>query len=67
MNERITLTKGQLEDLTTTVEEIEQALQACAAVVSCKLKFDLYIPGNKVTVTALYDNDAWTYELEAQA
>ena len=67
MSEKLILTDGQLEDLTTTVEEIEQALQACAAVVSCELKFDLYTPGNKVTVTALYDNDAWTYELEAQA
>lgn len=67
MNERITLTKGQLEDLTTTVEEIEQALQACAAVVSCTLKFDLDDRGNKVTVTALYDEDTWTYELEVKA
>ena len=67
MNEKITLTKGQLEDLTTTVEEIEQALQACAAVVSCTLKFDLDDRGNKVTVTALYDEDAWTYELEVKA
>ena len=67
MNERITLTKGQLEDLTTTVEEIEQALQACADLVSCKLKFDLDDQGNKVTVTALYDEDTWTYELEDKA
>ena len=67
MNERITLTKGQLEDLTTTVEEIEQALQACAAVESCKLKFDLDDQGYKVTVTALYDEDTWTYELEDKA
>lgn len=67
MNERITLTTGQLEDLTTTVEEIEQALQLSAAVVSCTLKFDLDDQGNKVTVTALYDEDTWTYELEVKA
>ena len=67
MNEKITLSGGQLKDLTTTVEEIEQALQACAAVESCTLKFDLDDQGNKVTVTALYDEDTWTYELEVKA
>ena len=67
MNERITLTKGQLEDLTTTVEEIEQALQTYTTIKSCTLKFDLDDQGNKVTVTALYDEDTWTYELEVKA
>ena len=67
MSEKIILTEGQLEDLTTTVEEIEQALEACAAVVSCKLQFDLLAPNNRVIVTALYDDNAWAYELEAQA
>ncbi len=67
MNERITLTKGQLEALTTTVEEIEQTLQAYADLESCKLKFDLYAPGNVVSVTALYDKGDWTYEMEVKA
>ena len=67
MSKKFTLTEGQLEDLTTTVEEIEQALQAYADLVSCKLKFDLDDQGNKVTVTALYDEDTWTYELEVKA
>ena len=67
MNEKFTITAGQLEDLTTTVEEIEQALQQSAAVESCKLKFDLYAPGNVVSVTALYDKGDWTYEMEVKA
>ena len=67
MSKKFTLTEGQLEDLTTMVEEIEQTLQACADLVSCKLKFDLDDQGNKVTVTALYDEDTWTYELEVKA
>ena len=67
MSKKFTLTEGQLEDLTTTVEEIEQALQAYADLESCKLKFDLYAPGNVVSVTALYDKGDWTYELEVKA
>ena len=67
MSEKFILTAGQLEDLTNTVEEIEQALQASAAVMSCKLEFDLLAPGSRVTVTALYADNDWTYELEAQA
>lgn len=67
MNEKFTLTEGQLEDLTTTVEVIEQTLQAYVDLVSCKLKFDLGDQGYKVTVTALYDEDTWTYELEDKA
>ena len=67
MSKKFTLTADLLEDLTTMVEEIEQTLQAYAALVSCKLKFDLDDQDNKVTVTALYDKDTWTYELEVKA
>lgn len=67
MSKKFTLTEGQLEDLTTTVEVIEQTLQAYVDLVSCKLKFDLDDQGNVVSVTALYDEDTWTYELEVKA
>ena len=67
MSKKVTLTADLLEELTTMVEEIEQTLQAYAGLVSCKLKFDLDDLGNKVTVTALYDEDTWTYELEVKA
>ena len=67
MCEKFILTESQLKDLTNTVEEIEQVLEACAAVVSCKLEFDLLAPGSRVTVTALYADNDWTYELEEQA